>query len=343
LCQQAIGWLPGCVEEVVIRLLCTALLCLLPVLGRAQDAVGETVYRGPMVLLGAEGIGVHVLGSLKQAGESGVWAQVPRAVRSEWAGEANAGTGFAFAQWAAITASDRSVQIESVHEAGDGAFVLRYRLGPAGEEAPANAHVVQLPKHVEVRAEVVTGPANGAAGLVEAIASPSQATGNQLDVCHRFDCAASESVTLSASAWAQVRALFPDPALDAAQERARVAEAIGLLERLVGPLAGTSDDKGGWSGNAVGAEPGQQDCLDEAANTTTYLALLLRDGLLRFHQPTHTRKRGFFATHFSASVREVGSGQVWIVDAWFRDNGQPAVIQTLEAWKAKKTFPPLGE
>lgn len=131
-----------------------------------------------------------------------------------------------------------------------------------------------------------------------------------------------------------MHALFEPLPPDAAAERAAIAQAIGILEDLIGAKAGTDDDRAGTFGNS--AWPGQLDCNDEAVNSTTYMRLMLADGLLRFHRISNPTTRGgflIFGRHSSAVIQEVASGEKFAVDAWFYDNGQPAVILPLSVWK----------
>ena len=154
------------------------------------------------------------------------------------------------------------------------------------------------------------------------------------DICHGGGCAAVEHAALNAVEWAQVRAVFEPLPQSAEDERACIAAAIGVLEGIVGIKTATATDRGGTFGNA--AYPGQMDCNDEAANSTTYMKLMAQDGLIRFHALTDTRTRGFFFNgwpHTTAAIRDKRSGALYAVDSWFYDNGAPAVILPLSTWK----------
>jgi hypothetical protein len=154
-------------------------------------------------------------------------------------------------------------------------------------------------------------------------------------VCHENGCTERTKVSLSAEQWQQVRAKFQPRPRDAAEERARISDAVGLLERLVAPQAGTAGDVGGTF-EGIGRS-GQMDCEDEAANTTQYLVMMKNDGLLAFHTPIGRRWRGFFIhgwPHTTAVVTEAGSDELWVVDSWFEDNGAPAHVLPLPIWGA---------
>ncbi len=168
-------------------------------------------------------------------------------------------------------------------------------------------------------------------------------------VCHGHGCQTRTAVSLAATQWEQVRTLMLPPAPDAVTERQRIAQATALLETLVAPQAGTGGDVGGtFSG--LGRGKGQLDCEDEAINTTQYLVMMHRDGLLRFHTPVGRRWRGNFLNgwpHTTAIVVENASGREWAIDSWFEDNGRPAHVVAADIWRAgwspdNKTGPQYG-
>lgn len=165
------------------------------------------------------------------------------------------------------------------------------------------------------------------AGMVAADPSPASFT-----VCHGSGCKARTPVGLSDAQWGKVRALFRPASADAAAERARIADAIGLLERLVAPQAGTGEDA---ARNLVASDQSTQlDCIDEAVNSTTYLRMIAADGLLRFHRvelPAH--RGGIILAHNTAVVREIATGQEFAVDSWFFANGVPPPVLPLTAWR----------
>lgn len=154
------------------------------------------------------------------------------------------------------------------------------------------------------------------------------------DVCHGGGCAGIDRVALSDSDWQQVQAEFEPIPQDAEDERGRIANAIGVLERIVGDKIGTHNDFAGTFG--AFSTPGQMDCNDEASNSTTYIKLLMQANLIRFHELRDTKVRNFFFNgwpHTTAAIAESKSGALYAVDSWFYDNGVPAVIIPLELWK----------
>lgn len=163
--------------------------------------------------------------------------------------------------------------------------------------------------------------------LATAVAASEQ----QVFVCTDYHCDQGDVVTLTASEWQKVGALFA-PAASAAQERENIRQAIALLESTIGAITGTWRDLGG---NVAGAgKPGQLDCISESKNTTTYLKLLFNSGLLKHHdiEVRQVRRPLILNVHWSAVIRERRTGRRFAVDSWFLDNGQPPLVQPLEDW-----------
>ncbi|KAF0843219.1 hypothetical protein FNL37_0637 [Methylovorus glucosotrophus] len=155
------------------------------------------------------------------------------------------------------------------------------------------------------------------------------------DMCYGGGCAAMARITLSAEEWQRVVQVFTPTPENAAAERVAISHALGEMEKMVGAKTGTSVDKAGTFG--VWGKPGQLDCNDEAANSTAYMKLMLKEGLIRFHDILDTKRRGFFLNgwpHTTAVILDRASGERFAVDSWFYDNGQPAVIVPLEQWKS---------
>lgn len=163
----------------------------------------------------------------------------------------------------------------------------------------------------------------------------SSPTLSHFEICHSGGCTEISNVSLSDEEWQQVSAIFDNNAKNAAEERAQIAQAIGVLETLVGNKIGTSGDLAGTFGNSN--HKGQQDCNDEAINSTTYMRLLAINGLINLHAIEDTRTRNFFFTgwpHSTAVIRDIATGERFAVDSWFYDNGHAATVVPFAQWKA---------
>jgi hypothetical protein len=160
---------------------------------------------------------------------------------------------------------------------------------------------------------------------------------HDFEVCAGGGCAELKHVSMTHDAWQTVVSVFTQAGelKDAAQERVLIAQAIGVMESVVGTLTDTATDLAGTFGNAD--YPGQMDCNDEAINTTTYMRLMRNYGLIRFHEIEDMRTRNFFFNgwpHSTAVIRETASGARFAVDSWFYDNGFPATIVPFSKWKS---------
>ena len=62
----------------------------------------------------------------------------------------------------------------------------------------------------------------------------SSPTISSFEICHSGGCADISSVSISDDEWQQVSAVFVNNAQTAAEERTQIAQAIGVLENLVG-------------------------------------------------------------------------------------------------------------
>lgn len=160
-----------------------------------------------------------------------------------------------------------------------------------------------------------------------------------VSVCFNYGCLSQAEVAFSEAQLLQVRALLAG-ARSAEEERQRVSPAIGWLLGWAGEQSPIGADRGG--NVADQGVFGRMDCIDHSTTTTRLLRLLETRGWLRFHRVVEPalRIRYLFATHYSAQIEEIASPEAaqggepafYVVDSWFRDNGQPAVVTDLQNW-----------
>jgi len=124
------------------------------------------------------------------------------------------------------------------------------------------------------------------------------------------------------------------------EERRAVAYAISWMEIEVGKRIGTSADRPGMDFSASG-DPTQQDCVDEATNTTSYLMFLHGRGLITKHTVLIPISKGRIWRgvknwpHWTAILKEEGTGQRYAVDSWIYENGENPAVVKLEDWYIK--------
>ncbi len=159
-----------------------------------------------------------------------------------------------------------------------------------------------------------------------------------LPICYDFGCNTRQMIALSDSEWRGVAGWFEPAPTNAAMERERIRKAVGWLEVLAGRHTPTHNDKG--RNDLLPSEaPGQLDCIDESINTTAYLRLLEKEGLLRWHRVLdRAYRRAILDQHWAGQIEEVGSGQRYVVDSWFADNGALPFVQPLDEWRKIRYF-----
>ena len=165
-------------------------------------------------------------------------------------------------------------------------------------------------------------------GLLPAVADETML------LCHGYSCLAEADIHYSEGQLGDVRRLLLT-AGDPAGERHALAEAIGMLYRWAGEQSDLHNDRGG--NYADGYVSGRMDCIDHSTSTTRLLRLLEQRAYLRWHrvlEPDARHLLGILPNHWSAVVEEKSAeGGRFVVDSWFVNNGEPAVILPLEDWK----------
>lgn len=156
-------------------------------------------------------------------------------------------------------------------------------------------------------------------------------------ICHAYGCGQVTRVHLGAADLAMIRRLMAPGAASPEAEREAVAGVIAAMEVKIGAITGTSADRD-YRDLASGGDPTQMDCIDEAANSTSYLLLLEELGLLRYHEVAYPASKGFLLDfvypHNTAVLVERATGAHYAVDSWVFKNGEPPIIVPLETWYA---------
>lgn len=125
-----------------------------------------------------------------------------------------------------------------------------------------------------------------------------------LEVCFDYGCATRVEVVLAEDGLAEVAAVLAQ-ATDADTERAAIARAVGMLQRLAAGQTPIAADRGG--NYLDGDVTGRMDCIDHSTTTTHFLELMAARGWLRFHRvlPVERRAPWLVLQHFSAVIEEV--------------------------------------
>lgn len=153
--------------------------------------------------------------------------------------------------------------------------------------------------------------------------------------CSGYSCTRKVESGFTEKDWASVRIIFTkSKAKDAAIERSKIAKAIAKMEGIIGAKTGTSHDLPEARGRKE--DPAQMDCLDETVNTSRYLEFLAEDGLLKFHRVGLPVHRGYMIDgawpHNTATIIEDKTAQQFVVDSFYRANGEEPYIVTAKDW-----------
>ena len=155
---------------------------------------------------------------------------------------------------------------------------------------------------------------------------------HNIPVCHGFNCNFISTISLSDGEWASVTGWFKSDSSNPDTERSQIRHAIGWMEVLVGRHGPGRKDRALDLKHAT-SRIGQMDCIDESINTTTYLKLFEKQGLLRWHRVVQrVQRRAIFDAHWASQIEEVVTGDHYVIDSWFQDNGMLPNVQRTKDW-----------
>jgi hypothetical protein len=149
-------------------------------------------------------------------------------------------------------------------------------------------------------------------------------------VCHAYGCKAQTPFAFTPSDIAEISAVMTRVRRDESprEERRAIAYAIAWMERRVAPTVGTASDRPSMDFLGSGDES-QQDCVDEATNTTSYLLVLERNGLIKHHSVEQPFAKDDLShwTHWAAVIREKESEERFAIDSSSGPNGENPTVQ----------------
>lgn len=158
-------------------------------------------------------------------------------------------------------------------------------------------------------------------------------------VCYQYGCEKIARLSMPEKKWEQITALFTNEYSSTAYERALLTEYIARMEQYVGRKTKTQFDRAGtfiMYLNALAQKSNQMDCVDESINTLSYLKMLAADGGLKYHAVSGLITRGGLRAgypHTAVLLQDIITGQEYVIDSWFYDNGRPAVVLPYRLWK----------
>ena len=153
---------------------------------------------------------------------------------------------------------------------------------------------------------------------------------DSVTICHAYTCQQQTPYTFSRADIAEISAIMTKVKRNDSpfEERRAVAYAIAKMETDVGKKLGIKDIAG-MQFTASG-DPSQMDCVDEATNTTSYLLVLERNGLIKRHTVERPFGKAAFNKwpHWAALIREKESGEEFTIDASASANGENPTVQS---------------
>ncbi len=166
--------------------------------------------------------------------------------------------------------------------------------------------------------------------------APQKQNRDDFTFCYGYSCTSKKQTEFTESEWKSVTALFKPAAKTPELERSKIAAAIAKMERIIGAKTGTSHDLPEARGRKEDAF--QMDCLDETVNTSRYIGFLQSAGLLKFHEVGEPVHRGYIVDgawpHNTAVVQETATKKQFVVDSFYKANGQEPYILPAKDWLA---------
>ena len=177
--------------------------------------------------------------------------------------------------------------------------------------------------------------------------APPDPQGKAVEICHAYTCSKKTTFYFHKKDIAQIAAVMRNVKRSdtPAEERRAVAYAIAHIEKRVGAKLGIKD-RPGMEFRGTG-DPTQQDCVDEATNTTSYLLVLQSNGLLKHHTVGIPFSKGDllkatlqgdpvrYWPHWTAVLKEKKTGQKWAVNSWIYVQGENPAVVKVEEWYIK--------
>ena len=155
---------------------------------------------------------------------------------------------------------------------------------------------------------------------------------SEFNICHGGTCENIADVSLNQEQWRLIKDIFKNNQT-AEKELNNIRRAIATMEMIVGKLTDTYNDK---AENISDTELNHyMDCIDESTNTSIYMMMMKRQGLIRWHTVEDRATRGFFIygwPHTTAVIKDTRTEELYAVDSWFLDNGKRPFIIPLDEW-----------
>jgi len=155
---------------------------------------------------------------------------------------------------------------------------------------------------------------------------------SRFNICHGGTCENIAYASLDEQQWQVIKDIFKNNKT-AKKERQNIRLAIAEMEKIVGKITNTYNDK---AKNISDEQLNHyMDCIDESTNTSIYMMMMVKEGLLHWHKVEDRENRGFFFNgwpHTTAVIKDKQTGDQYAVDSWFLENGKKPFIVPLQQW-----------
>lgn len=153
-----------------------------------------------------------------------------------------------------------------------------------------------------------------------------------LSICYHANCFKKATFEVSSNTHHQISAIF-SLVYSAEGEREAIRHAVRELYLEAAKYSPIGSDLGGNFSDIT--ENGRMDCVDHSKNDSTFLTYLQQQGWLRYHRVGEIVWRNplIINLHYASQVIDTSTEASWVIDTWFLDFGELAVVMPYEQWK----------
>lgn len=155
--------------------------------------------------------------------------------------------------------------------------------------------------------------------------------------CYAYGCRIEKKFPITKPVADRFAAIMASASASPAAERAAISSAVQYYEELSAKAIGARDEA--KSPVMASGAPGQMDCIDESTNTRHLMQYLEARGFMVHHSIEQNVTRGALLDgrypHWTAVIKERGSGTKWAVDSWYEPAGGAPDIMPLAEWRKR--------
>lgn len=141
-----------------------------------------------------------------------------------------------------------------------------------------------------------------------------------VEVCYNYSCYAKQKISVSDDEINYIKnVIFTEnnANTNVEIERENIIKAIAFLYKIASKQTPIFRDV---AGNYNDPSHGKMDCIDHSNNTFTFLRMLEKYKLLKFHKVGQIETRYFLhliPSHYAISIQEIADNKIYIIDSWY--------------------------